>query len=125
MPRGTNDSTKAATALLDTFGQQYRGLPKYQNELLILDLLALWDEEGGDDELSLHDAAKELKRRLGGARNLEPYADALEAGARYAGNPKTVTERDVALVKKTAQQFGQKVTSKEATQIARLLKGRH
>ena len=72
-------------ALLDTFGDRYREQSEFRRGLLRRDVLELWEEEGGDDELSLWDAAKELRRRIGGDRNLTAYLDSLEAGARHKG----------------------------------------
>ncbi len=76
------EAKDTASALVDTFGQQYRDCTTFQRECLLADLFGLWEEDGGDDQWSLWDAAKELRRRLGGTNNLIPYAQSLEAGAR-------------------------------------------
>ena len=126
------EKAEAADALRSEFPGIWGALSEQQHALLVLDLVALRDEEGGDQELSLYDAARILSKRIGGWKNLESYAETLEAeaqvlatGRRRAPSPGTVTAHDVELVKETARRFGQKVGGKEARTIARLLKGRH
>jgi hypothetical protein len=65
-----------------------------------------------------------LGRTLAAARDtiVAIYNEHLNATTR---KPPVVTATDVAMVQETGRQFGQKIGSGEARQIARLLKGRH
>ena len=63
-------------ALVDTFGEDFTSLSEQVQRMLIQDVHAV-RREIGSDEVSEHQAAVELRVRLGGRHNLASYADCL------------------------------------------------
>lgn len=65
------------------FGVAYKRLSQAQRILILKDVAAIVN----DEQRTAEDAVKVLRTRIGGPKNLQAYAETLEAGARHRTNP--------------------------------------